>query len=433
LPTCAQGVGWLALNREVDYDKLSAASGLDFQDASEREKCRAGLSSLLLLAVGATQSAEAQTFTRLYSFAGPPDGQNPYGGVARDNAGNLYGTTLFGGVYDWGTVFKLSKTGKETVLYSFAGGTDGENPIAGVVGDKAGNLYGTTEGGGCSSDCGTVFKVSNAGKETVLHSFAGGTTDGCEPEGFLLRDQAGNLYGTTYMGGSSKSGTVFKLDTTGKETVLHNFAGYPSDGAYPLFNGLRMDTKGNLYGTTYEGGASGEGTVFKLSKNGTETVLYNFAGGTADGCQPLGSPAMDKNGNLYGTTEQCGYSHHGIVWKVSQTGTETVLHDFAGGSSDGAYPLSSVTLDAKGNLYGDTFGGGAYSSCTDYDGCGTVYELNQNGVLTLLHSFDGADGANPKAGLRLDANGDLYGTATIGGDLNECNDHGCGTVWKLTP
>lgn len=179
-----------------------------------------------------------------------------------------------------------------------------------------------------------------------------------------------------------------------------------------------MDKNSNLYGTTYQGGAYGYGTVFELSSSGQETVLHSFAGGTADGCYPIGTPAVDKEGNLYGTTNQCGSSNSGTVWKLSKKGTETILHSFVG--SDGAYPYAGVIRVAKGNLYGTTQQGGAY-------GYGAVYELNKKGALTVLHSFVGTDGALPQAPLIQDAEGNFYGTAFNGGA------YGYGTVFKVTP
>ena len=238
--------------------------------------CQQAATAVLVLAfvlgpaVIATPSAQAQTFTVLYWFKGlQDDGINPEAGLVRDKAGNLYGTTGHGGDgTNFGTVFKLDTTGKETLLHSFAGGaTDGQNPYAGLVRDKTGNLYGTTSFGGASGiglGLGTVFKLDTTGKETLLYSFAGGATDGQSPQAGLIRDNAGNLYGTTVLGGASGLGTVFKLDTTGKETALHSFTGRPRDGAIPLA-GLIQDAAGNLYGTTVSGGLLGLGTVFKLT------------------------------------------------------------------------------------------------------------------------------------------------------------------------
>jgi len=393
------------------------------------------------LAVVATQSAQAQTFSVLYNFAGgPSDGTGPYGGLLRDKAGNLYGTTSSGGSsFFHGTVFKVDTTGTETVLYNFCsegGGycTDGSLPFSDLLQDAAGNLYGTTYDGGedpygyCAyqgrTGCGVVFKVDTTGNETVLYDFVGGSTDGCFPMGGLIRDKGGNLYGTTSRCGPSNNGTVFELSESGTEIVLHSFAGSPSDGAFPSLTSLLMDAKGNIYGATYYGGAYGgdSGTVYKLSKTGTLTILHSF-GRTGDGCNVYGTPAMDRKGNLYGTTEFCGSSERGTVWKLTKNGKETVLHNFTG--SDGAFPSASVVMDAKGNLYGDT--------PEDTSGLGTVYKLNTKGKLTVLHNFSVLDGAGPARGLLRDAKGNLYGTAVGGGNSHNCNGSGCGTVWKLTP
>ena len=202
--------------------------------------------------------------TVLHSFTGSPmDGQEPTAGLVRDAAGNFYGTTVTGGASNLGTVFKLDASGTESVLYSFAGHPDGKFPWAGLVRDAAGNFYGTTLYGG-ASDFGTVYKLDTSDTEAVLHSFTG-RPDGRLPYAGLLPDLAGNLYGTTSQGGTSHYGTAFRLDTTGRFTVLHNFAFGTTDGITPM-GGLIRDTTGNLYGTTLQGGAFSVGTVFKLSR-----------------------------------------------------------------------------------------------------------------------------------------------------------------------
>ncbi len=381
------------------------------------------LAVVLVLAIGTAQSAQAQTFKVLYNFTGSADGQAPFGSLVRDTAGNLYGTTEAGGASGAGTVFKVDKSGTHKVLYSFTGGSDGGNPFVGVIRDAAGNLYGTTAAGGASG-LGTVFKLTKTGKETVLYSFAGGTTDGCSPFGGLLRDAAGNLYGTTEVCGASGVGTVFKLSKTGNETVLHSFAGGASDGEFPSFTSLLMDTNGNLYGVAEQGGTDNLGVVYKLSKSGKLKVLHSFAGGTSDGCDVFGTPAMDAEGNLYGTANACASAHVGMVWKVSQKGKETVLHNFTAGSTDGSEPVAGVIMDAKGNLYGDTYQGGGAN-------LGTVYKLNKRGRVTLLHTFTGPGGDYPYAGVIRDSAGNFYGTTLYGGSGQECNN-GCGTVWQIT-
>jgi len=392
----------------------------------------AGVALAFVVVVGlrivVAQSAPARTFKVLYTFQGSSDGGEPYSGLVRDAAGNLYGTAISSGAFGWGVVFKVDTRGTETVLHSFGdGSTDGRTPYAGLARDKAGNLYGTTyEGGGigCVDGCGTVFKVDTTGTETVLHSFAGGTTDGCYPYAGLLLDKAGNLFGTTQACGASGYGIVFKVSKGGKLTILHNFAGGTADGANPLYGSLLMDTKGALYGVAQYGGTSNQGVVYKLSKGGALRVLYSFAGGTTDGCNPDGTPAMDTLGNLYGTSVACGSSNMGTVWKVSKSGKEKVLHNFAGGAKDGADPIAGVILDANGNLYSDTqYGGG--TGCFGV-GCGTVYKVSATGKLTLLHIFAGSEGALPFGGVIRDTKGNLYGTAFLGGTPD------WGTVWQIT-
>ena len=248
---------------------------------------------------------------------------------------------------------------------------DGESPYGGVILDTAGNLYGTTYKGG-ASNYGTVFKVSKAGKETVLHSFAGGSADGCNPGGGLILDAKGNLYGDTQLCGASNYGTVFKVSKAGKETVPHSFAGGSSDGAEPFYGSLLMDKKGNLYGVTEHGG-TGEGcnlncgVLYRLSKSGTLTVLHSFAN-APDGSFPFGTPVMDGKGNLFGTTDAGDPDQVGIVWKVSKNEHETILHSFTPGGVDGVNPAYSLVLDSAGNVYGTTESGGSSNQ-------GVVFEI----------------------------------------------------------
>jgi uncharacterized repeat protein (TIGR03803 family) len=238
----------------------------------------------------------------------------------RDTLGNFYGTTVNGGVYDRGTVFKLDTTGMETVLYSFSG-TDGAIPDTSLVRDTQGNLYGTTGNGG-AYNLGTVFKVDATGNETVLHSFTGTGGDGANTFAGLVRDAPGNLYGTTAFGGDLSHcngrgcGIVFKVDKTGKETVLYSFTG--PDGALPTA-GLVRDAQGSLYGATGEGGASNQGVVFRLDLTGKVTVLYSFTEMGGDGSLPAATLLQDAHGNLYGTTTWGGLggiSGHGTVFKL---------------------------------------------------------------------------------------------------------------------
>jgi uncharacterized repeat protein (TIGR03803 family) len=231
----------------------------------------------------------------------------------RDAAGNLYGTTELGGTFDDGTVFRIDPSGAETVLYSFAGSSDGEWPTGGLVRDKKGNLYGTTELGG-ADNVGTVFMLDSAGQETVMHSFGAGS-DGAIPFAGLAHDAAGNLYGATQSGGAHNYGAVFTISrATGQESVLYSFAGAPGDGSSPYAT-LVVDAKGNLYGTTWNGGANDDGTVFKLDPAGDETLLHSFAG--SDGRQIYGGLVLDAAGNLYGTALLGGINDNGTVFKLT--------------------------------------------------------------------------------------------------------------------
>jgi uncharacterized repeat protein (TIGR03803 family) len=376
------------------------------------------LALTVCLAVGVVP-AQAQTFSVIYNFKGSPDAANPWAGLTSDSAGNLYGTTLEGGSSGYGTIFKATAGGSETVLHAFDR-SDGESPYAGLLRDKSGDLYGATFGGG-DSGFGVLFKLSATGKLTVLHSFTG-KSDGCYPFGGVISDSKSNLYGTASSCGFGY-GTLWKVDPAGKLTVLHSFAGGANDGAVPEFGSLVLDKQGNLYGFASEGGTSNDGVVYEFSKSGKLTLLYSFAGGTGDGCYPLGTPVMDENNSIYGTTELCGSVGNGVIWKLTRSGAETVLHNFAGGSSDGSNPFSGVLMDAKGNLYGTTEEGGA-------DNDGVVYKLAASGA--LLHSFSGSDGALLLGALLRASNGDFYGVTYQGGkNQSACGGSGCGTVFRL--
>ena len=355
--------------------------------------------------------------TVLYNFCSKTncaDGQLSYAGPILDAAGNLYGTTSQGGANNWGTVFEVNQNSQETVLYSFcsaANCADGQLPYAGLIRDAAGNLYGTTTYGGANNG-GTVFKLDKNGHETVLYSFCSATncTDGQLPYAGLFRDAAGNLYGTTYGGGAIgaanfQGGTVFKLDTAGHETVLYSFCSATNctDGKQP-YAGLVMDGAGNLYGTTSGGGAHGflntvGGTVFKLDTAGHETVLYSFcaAGGTqcTDGEMPVGGLVLDAAGNLYGTAAFGGANAvspngSGAVFKVNSAGKETVVYYFcsAENCSDGFFPYAGLIQDAAGNLYGTTASGGIFDpNCAGAFSCGTVFKLSADGDSTATVAF----------------------------------------------
>ncbi|MGB2607313.1 MAG: choice-of-anchor tandem repeat GloVer-containing protein, partial [Candidatus Sulfotelmatobacter sp.] len=328
------------------------------------------------------QTKSSGTFSVLYNFKNA-NGQYPLAGVIVDSSGTLYGTTSEGGAYSYGTVYKVTESGDETVLHSFKGGpSDGRFPIASLVRDAEGNLYGTTTMGGAAS-FGTVFRLAENGDETLLHSFGASKHDGRYPSAGLAFGPDGSLYGTTQEGGDFGFGTIFKVEKNGEETVLHSFAGNPSDGQYPIAS-LAQDAKGNFYGTTELGGASNDGTVFKLDEKGNQTVLLSFPGGK-EGANPFGGVVLDSAGNMYGTTAYGGHGV-GIVFKIDDAGAETVLYTFNGGS-DGLFPSAGLVRDSKGNLYGTAEFGGV-------DGAGAVFEVSKPGTEIVLHSFNGSDGAD---------------------------------------
>lgn len=384
---------------------------------------------VLVLTITAARSAQGQTknpwnnhhYKIFYAFKGGSDGAYPTGNLLQDAMGNLYGAAAIGGPpLCYGTIFKLDSTGKKTVMHCFTGSPDGSIPNGGLIQDTDGNLFGTTYEGGVADNCGIVFKLGKNGKETVLYRF--NRLDACSPFAGLVRDARGNLYGTTYVGGVYNDGTVFKLDTTGALTVLHSF-NWELDGDMPLA-GLLMDAAGNLYGITeFLAGYSGD--VFKVSSTGVFTVLHAFTSPPEDGRYPAAGLFRDKAGNLYGTTQAGGSGgDNGTVFEIDKDGVETLLFSFGG--SDGEVPQAALIRDQKGNFYGTTFEGGP-GHCGGYYGCGTVFTLDTNGKERVLHDFDYTDGSQPDGGLIWDRQGDLYGTATDGGPF------GHGVVFKITP
>jgi uncharacterized repeat protein (TIGR03803 family) len=406
-----------------------------------------------------TSAAQTESVLRSFNSIGI-GGYYPYGSLISDSSGNLYGTTSWGGTgqctddtgsaIGCGTVFELTPavggSWTEKVLYSFPGtGQNGDEPEASLIFDASGNLYGTTYYGGLYGD-GVVFELSpRAGgewTETVLHSFGQNGTDGALPCAGLVFDAAGNLYGTTNGGGAYYYwGTVFELTPHAggewTETILHSFNDAGTDGWYPLA-GLVIDSAGNLYGTTYNGGVNYyEGTVFELTPTAggewTETVIHSFDNNGTDGNNPFASLTLDSAGNLYGTTIFGGAENNsgaGTVFELTPgTGgnwTETILRSFNGSTIGGRFPRAGVILDASGNLYGTTTEGGTA-------GFGTVFELTPKagGGFTekLLHSFgaNARDGKDSLGGLLMDSSGNLYGTTYEGGAYTY------GAVFKIKP
>jgi uncharacterized repeat protein (TIGR03803 family) len=383
--------------------------------------------------------------TSLYSFTWGKDGAFPRAALVQGSDGNFYGTTEYGGTNGLGTVFKISTGGALTSLYSFTGGTDGADPQGGLVQGSDGDLYGTTLRGGNfiiltdhPFSFGTVFKITTSGVLTSLYSFGSvlladhnEPLDGWGPNG-LVQGSDGNFYGTTAYGGlyltpdRYAGGTVFKISANGALTSLYSFTG-GNDGANP--NGpLVQGSDGNFYGTTAAGGTNGGyATAFKISTNGVLTTLHLFTGGT-DGGNPSAGLVQGSDGSFYGTTGGGGTNVQGTVFKMNTDGTLTSLYSFTRGN-DGATPEAGLVQGSDGNFYGTTCLGGA----TNHDaligtyGCGTVFKISTNGLLTSLYSFTGGnDGGNPWAGLVQGNDGDFYGTTMWGGT------NGWGTVFKIT-
>lgn len=393
---------------------------------------------LALISATAVCASASAKVVGSYIFNGT-NGSEPLGGVILDSAGNIYGTTVNGGALGYGMVYEVipNKSGSwtEKTLYSFKGYTDGSNPSASLIFDSAGNLYGTTTGqGGGNYGYGTVFKLtpgSGSWTETVLWSFTGGN-DGGDPRAGVIFDSNGNLYGTTWLGGTSDAGTVFELSPgqgAWTESVLHNFK-YSGPIGYSPFGSLVFDQKGNLYGTNSKGGASNAGTVFELTPGGAgawgSAVLHNFKNNGQDGVGPMGALIFDGKGNLYGTTVHGGAGNGGVVFELIANSngkwSESVLHSFAGGT-DGYDPQAGLVFDKSGNLYGTTVYGGG-------NNYGAVFELSPSGSgwsESVLYGFKKTSGHTPESALILDSSGNLYGTNILGGGFN------AGTLFEMVP
>jgi uncharacterized repeat protein (TIGR03803 family) len=408
---------------------------------------------LTLLFVGFAVPAIAQSpsfsYQILHTFSGRAN--NPEATPIVDPSGNLFGTTTgYSGGY--GNVYKISATGNYTVLHTF-NGTDGNNPYIGTLArDNAGNLYGATVGGGLVSSCGnvgygtgcgTVYEITSTGKFLPLFRFTGdsdGGGSGALPATSLLLDEQGNLYGTTLYGGTSNYGTVFELSPPSQKggrwtrTVLYSFQN-KADGARPQ-GGLIADLDDNLFGIAPggAGGVGGGGTLFELTKVGKLKVVHAFLLKGHNGWYPYGTLAQDTQGNIYGATTYGGDTTYcgdgcGVVFEITKTGTYRQLYLFGQGATDGQYPNGGVILDAYGNLYGTTVQNGNHAGNS-----GTVFELTRHGNETVLHNFGNSqsDGARLYAGVTKDGHGNLYGATFYGGGTGCSLGQGCGTVFKLS-
>lgn len=371
---------------------------------------RSGFSAAVTAAFAlAPAGAEAATTSILHSFQNT-DGSVPYAGLTPDANGNFVGVTSQGasnGSLGNGFVFRIKPTGQFKILHEFDN-TNGSSPQGGVVIDGKGAIYGTTRfsgtsDGGCG--CGLVYKLTPKGDLSVVYRFLGGA-DGGYPHSALSIDEDGALYGTADGLSGITASVVFKVKPNGTQTVLHTFE--TATGDHPESSGVVMDAEGSLYGTTSRGGSFGDGVVYKISAKGEYTVLHHFAGGPSDGDGPIDGVILDKDGSLYGTTKFGGALGAGVVFKINAKRKYSVLHSFE--SPDGRFSVARPFLGADGSLYGTTTQGGG--SCD----CGVVFKLTQKGRYSTLHRFTAnPDGREPAASLVSDAKGRLYGTTHFGG------------------
>jgi len=407
--------------------------------------CHRACAVLLFATVIAIASWAADNESVVYNFTGGNDGGKPAAQLVFDGAGNIYGTTVIGGLHGCGTVFQLSLSDnkwQETVLYNFDCFGTGKNPYGGVTLDSSGSLYGTTVAGGsggvCTGDgCGVVYQLTKSGdtwSETVLYNFTGGD-DGFGPGGAVVFDKQGNLYGTTPDGGAYAEGVVYQLapnQQQWKQTVIHAFTG-GDDGAVGSLGPLLLDATEGLSGVTELGGAYGAGAAFRLSASGdtwSYTILYAFQG-QPDAGFPYGGLIADSHGRLYGTTYFGGTSGLGSVFEIGAGATvrtpwkESVLYSFQG-DTDASFPTSTLVFDGAGNLYGTSSTGGN-PSCD----CGTIFKLAPSPGgwnESVLHSFGGSgDGASPNYGLTPDGKGNYFGVTPVGGTSGQ------GVVFQMTP
>jgi len=407
----------------------------------------AALAMILALAAVMTESAQAQTYSVIYNFTGGADGATPMAGLTANGVNSFYGTANFGGITGGpcgsngcGLVYRVSNSGSGwtlSPLYSFQGGTDGQNPgTAGIAFGPDNGLYSTTYrgGAGCTSGpgCGTVFKLlppQGPGQptqwtETILHSFNG--PNGIGPVGVPVFDHSGNIDGATNSGGLNNGGVIYELSESNNwdEIVLAHPYGYPGSG-------LTLDHAGNLYGTTFDGGDNFYGSVYKLTPAGSGyifTDLYDFTNGN-DGAYPQAGVILDSQGDIYGATTTGGSGKGGTVFKLTFSNGQYVystLYSFPSPVNGRIIsgPVGNLTMDSAGNLYGTTFSDGAH-------GLGAVFKLtpsNGSWTYTSLHDFtNGSDGGLPYSNLVIDSQGNLYGTASQGGAS------GVGVVFEITP
>ena len=382
-------------------------------------------------------SAEARGLKTLHVFRGGKNGSNPISGLVADGQGNFYGTTTTGGIgncnggHGCGIVFKIGADARESLVYAFKGKKDGASPFGDLTIGPDGSIYGTTQSGGASCGCGTVYKIRPDGTEKTLYQFQGGA-DGITPEAGVTLDGDGNIYGTTQQGGSGSCqggcGTVFKLTPTGTKTIVHDFSS-DADGELPT-GGLVFDSSGNLFGTTQFGGThcgfNNCGTLFKITPGGVKSTVHDFGADAEDGARPFGGLIIDGTGTLWGTTLEGGDHIRGTLYKVPPQGQVTIVWAF-GMFPDGAYPGNGVIEDGAGNLYGTLPTDGS-------EGPGMLFRYSiADQTETIVYAFPGFPGGrSPTGTVAFDTLGNIYGTTFAGGvHRTGCDANGCGLVYKL--
>jgi len=409
-----------------------------------KRSCSLTIGWALLLLIFPVFRAHAQTVTNIHLFSGAPsDGSNPYARLIQASDGNFYGTTQQGGTSGSGMVFRISPNGSYTNLHSFSS-IDGAIPL-GLVEGRDGNFYGITEFGGtninCFSGCGTIFRINSSGNFTSLYSFAGLPNDGSDPGVELVEGRDGNFYGTTAAGGPCTScgrglGTIFRISPSGSYTSLYSFVGSPTDGSIPL-GALVQGSDGNLYGTTYSGGTNGScfsylygsgcGTIFRIGLGGTYTSLYSFV--DSRGLNPRGSLVQGSDGYFYGTTVNGqSMSSYGTVFRFGTDGSFTNLHYFTD-PTKGVTPFAGLVQGSDGNFYGTTDGDANFCQC------GTIFQISPAGSYKQVYAFPGPTANGPGLYDRLTqgTDGSFYGTTYTGGTLtNSPFGLGNGIVFKLT-
>jgi uncharacterized repeat protein (TIGR03803 family) len=374
---------------------------------------------VLLALIVATAPASAQTFSDLYNFginSGDPLEPLYPGIIAQGRDGSLYSTSSFGGALGGGSVFRITPDGVLNVLYSFDG-AHGLNPISGLTLGADGDFYGTTTSGGASG-FGVVFKITSGGVLTILHNFTNGT-DGEYPYAPPIQGADGSFYGTTFGGGASNLGTVYKITSSGTLTTIYQLNAASGGNSYaPFIQGA----DGNFYVATQTGGKIGQGTIFKISSKGTLRVIHSF--GQLKGNGVFGALVQDSKGYFYGaaTAGGSGSGRRGTIFRITTGGKVTVLHDFD--RTGAATPIAGLTQAPDGNFYGAASKGGQ-------DGAGMLYRITPRGGFSILYRFDQAEGATPQVTLLNHTSGMLYGQTFEGGLLSDCSGHGCGVFYSL--